>query len=360
VTRAVRLRRLLSRGDIPGSDGGIYNPGAMAQGRQVVLLCRREIDYRFSPFVHAERVVLDAETLAVIEHRTLARRGYPETARIEDFRCLAFDGAALCIHTLVHAGRIRPMLSRFDQRRIEPVDVLALPLREARVEKNWVLFVHDGALHCLYRLDPLTVLRREPEGVWKLLLREENGWGDEFSGTLSNSCNLIAFMDGHLGFWHSIVAGRYVQGALLLGHDLRLRYRTGVLLDGQQVGAGYKPGVLYVSALLRLGRRILAFYGEGDAHTGVAQFDAAELEAELLRNPFRPTAALRVRFAGARMENLYRAMLALRVLSQEQGEPPIRLYVPDLGLGPAIAVFGVPKLALRRLAEASEFDHDLS
>ncbi len=359
MTTVVRQRRLLSRGDIPGSDGGIYNPGALARGPKVILLCRREIDYRFSPIVHAERILLDSETLSVIEHGTLLRRGFPEAARIEDFRCLDFDGATLCIHTLIQAGGIRPTLSRFDERHIERVDALALPVREALVEKNWVLFVHDGALHCLYRLDPLTVLRREPDAAWKLLLREENGWGDEFSSTLSNSCNLIAFMDGYLGFWHSIVAGRYVQGALLLGPDLRIRYRTGVLLDGQEVTTGYKPGVLYVSALLRLGRRVLAFYGEGDAHTSVAEFDAAELEAELRRNPFRPAAPLRVRFAGTHMGELYRAMLALRRLSQEHGEPPIRLYVADPGLAPAIAVFGVPKLALRRLAEATEFDHDL-
>jgi predicted GH43/DUF377 family glycosyl hydrolase len=360
VNTVVRQRRVISRGDIPGSDGGIYNPGAMAWGSVILLLCRREIDYRFSRIVHAERVLLDPDTFDVIEHGTLVRHGYPDQARIEDFRCLGINGTVLCIHTLVHAGRIRPVLSRFDDFHIEPFDPIELPFRAAPVEKNWVLFEHDGALHCLYRLDPLTVLCRGTGGAWSLLQREENGWADEFNGTLSNSCNLIAFMGGYLGFWHSIVAGRYVQGALLIGRDLRIRYRTGVLLDGQDVTTGYKPGVLYVSAVVRLGRRILAFYGEGDSHTGVAEFDADELAAELRRNPFQPTAALRVRFAGARMGDLYRAMMTLRRLSREQGEPRIRLYVDDLGLAPAIAAFGVPKLALRSLAEATEFDCDLS
>jgi predicted GH43/DUF377 family glycosyl hydrolase len=360
VNGAVRQRRVLSRGDIPGSDGGIYNPGAMAWGGAIVLLCRREIDLRFSRFVHAERVILDPDTLAVREHRTLRRRGYPEEARIEDFRCLTRNGAAFCIHTLIHAGRIRPLLSRFDEFHIEPCDAMELPFRAAPVEKNWVLFEHDGALHCLYRLDPLTVLRCEADHKWRLLKREENGWADECSGTLSNSCNLIAFMDGYLGFWHSIVGGRYVQGALLLGADLCIRYRTGVLLDGQEVTAGYKPGVLYVSGLVRVGQRILAFYGEGDSHTGVAEFDAAELAAELRRNPFQPAPVLRVRFTGTRMGDLYRAMMTLRGLSREHGEPRIRLYVGDPGLASAVAVFGVPKVALRRLEEATEVDLDLS
>jgi hypothetical protein len=360
VNGALRQRRVISRGDIPGSDGGIYNPGALSWGSAIVLLCRREIDNRSSHFVHAERILLDPDTLDVQEYRTLRRRGYPEGARLEDFRCLGVNGAALCIHTLVHAGRIRPLLSRFDDHCIEPFDTIELPFPAAPVEKNWVLFEHDGALHCLYRLDPLTVLRRDLDGTWRLSRREENGWADEFSGMLSNSCNLIPFMGGYLGFWHSIVGGRYVQGALLLGRDLRIQFRTGVLLDGAQVTSGNKPGVLYVSALVRRGGRILVFYGEGDLHTGVVEFDAAELEAELRRNPFHPAPPLRVRFAGTRMGDLYQTMMILRRLSQELGQPCIRLYVSDLKLAPAVAAFGVPKLALRDVAEATEFDHDFS
>ena len=352
-------RRLISRGDLPGSDGGIYNPGAFLTNDGIVLVCRREIDYRFSSVVHAERVLLDPDTLDIVDHCVLRRRGYPDDARLEDFRCLSFAGDALCVHTLVHGGRIRPVLSRVDARSIEPFDRLELPIPTAPVEKNWVLFECDRALHCLYRLDPLTIFARGPDGAWKLVKREENGWADEFASTLSNSANLIPFMDGYLGFWHSIVAQRYVQGALLLDRDLTIRYRTGVLLDGANVREGHKPGILYVSALVQRGERVLAFYGEGDAHTSVAEFAAAELEAELLRHPFRALPALRVRFAGKRMGDLFRAMLELRRMSQELGEPRIRLYVENLRLAPAIAVFGVPKLALHSTADALDVDRDL-
>lgn len=353
-------RRLISRGDLPGSDGGIYNPGAVMTSEGIFLVCRREIDYRFSTFVHAERILLDADTLEVIDHSTLRRRGYPDDARLEDFRCASFAGETLCIHSLVHAGRIRPLLSRVDAEHMEPFDPLELPLPIAPVEKNWVLFAHDGVLHCLYRLDPLTIFARGSDTKWRLVKREENGWGDDFAGTLSNSANLIPFMGGHLGFWHSVVGGRYVQGALLLDRDLTIRYRTPALLDGAHVKAGHKPGALYVSALLRRGASILAFYGEGDAHTSVAEFDAAELEAELLRHPFRASPAFRVRFAGRKMGDLFRAMLTLRSLSRELGEPRIRLYVDNLRLAPAIAIFGVPKLVLRSAADAVAFDCDLS
>ena len=123
----VLLRRILSRGDLPGSDGGIYNPGALLTDEGVVLLARREIDYRFTPIVHAERIVLDPDTLDVVAHRTLRPRGYPEGARIEDFRLIEHRGEVLAVHTLVHAGRIRPMLSRLSDRNIEPAGPMALP-----------------------------------------------------------------------------------------------------------------------------------------------------------------------------------------------------------------------------------------
>ncbi len=353
-------RRLISRGDFPGSDGGVYNPGAIETDEGIVLLCRREIDYRFSSFVHAERVLLDAETLDVVDHSTLRPRGYPDGARREDFRCTSFGGQMLCIHTLVHEGRIRPVLSRFDDRDILFSDPIELPLPIAPVEKNWVLFEHDGALHCLYQLDPLTIFARRTDGAWVLVKREENGWGDDFTSTLSNSANLIRFMDGYLGFWHSIVAGRYVQGALLLDRELTIRYRTDALLDGERVRSGHKPGALYVTALLERSESILAFYGEGDAHTSVAHFDAAELEAELRSHPFRPDPTLKVRLAVRRMGDLYRGMIALQRLSRELGEPRIRLYVDNPRLAPAIAMFGVPKVRLRGGTDAVDFDYDLT
>lgn len=345
-------RRILSRGDIPGSDGGIYNPGAIRCGEHFLLLCRREIDYRFSRIVHAERVLLDGQTLAMVDHCTLRGRGYPDDARIEDLRCMAFAGQLLAVHSLVRPGQIRPMISRFDERDIEPWDHVDLPIDLAPVEKNWVLFEHDGALHCLYRLDPLTVFVREGEGSWRLLRREENGWAAVFENVLSNSTNLIPFMGGYLGFWHSIIDHRYVQGALLLDGSLQIRYTTGVLLDGGRVRHGHKPGVIYVSALVRDGGHILAFYGEGDAHCSVAILDAPRLEAELLRNPFAPTDAVKIRLAGTRMGDLFRTMIALQGLRQNGRQPTIYMYVDDLRLATPIGFFGIPKLAIRAVCSS--------
>jgi hypothetical protein len=249
---------------------------------------RREIDYRFTSIAHVERVLLDAATLQPRAHNTLVRRGFPVDARVEDCRSLRFRGQTLCVHTLVHGGVIRPVLSRVTDREIVYTGPISLPTETTRIEKNWVLFDHGGELHCLYRLDPLTIFARGRNGTWRLVKRVDNGWSASFAGMLSNSANLVPFAGGHLGFWHSIVDGRYVQGAMLLDENLDIACATGALLDGHDAVRGYKPGVLYVSALVVHAGRVLAFYGEGDAHSGVATFDAAELEAELRRRPFVP------------------------------------------------------------------------
>lgn len=323
---SVERRRILSRGDIPGSDGGIYNPGALRAGHSILLLCRREIDYRFTRFVFPELITLDARTLEVVRHVTLRTVGY-DGARLEDFRCIECDGERLVVHSVVGRGRIKPSLSRMFADALQNVDDLDLPLDQTPVEKNWVLFVHGGTLHCLYALDPLTIFARTAERTWRLVCRELNGWSREYDRTLSNSTNLIPFEGGYLGFWHTILeGGRYIQGAFWLGPDLSIQYRTGVLLNGRDVVDGHKPGVLYVSSLLEQAGRLLAFYGEADEHTGVAIFDRDELWAELRRVPF---AGVAICYEGVSLADAFRAVHALEAFSAERGNQRIQLFVSD-------------------------------
>jgi predicted GH43/DUF377 family glycosyl hydrolase len=359
VSAPARLRRLIARGDLCGSDGGLYNPGAVVTDEGIVLLARREIDYRFTQIVHAERIVLDPDTLAVRDHRTLRRRGYPDDARIEDFRLIVYRGELLAVHTLVRSGRIRPMLSRLTEHAIEPVDTLELPISMERVEKNWVLFEHQGALHCLYRLDPLTIFRRSDNGAWTFVKRVDNGCTDRFRGMLSNSANLIPFAGGYLGFWHSVVDQRYVHGALLLDGNLDLAAATGVLLDGKVVTAGYKPGVIYVSALVAHAGRVLAFCGEADEHVGVAAFEAGWLAEELRRNPVAPADPVTVRLGARSPGELFRAMECLRRIAEQHEAPRLWVHVDEPQLADIVRRFGVPGLTVRDLHDSGTYDIEL-
>ncbi len=163
---------------------------------------------------------------------------------------------------------------------------------------------------------------------WTLVKEEMNGWGTLVPGTLSNSANLIPFEGGLLGFWHTLVDRQhYVQGALFLDASLTLKYRTDVLMDGSEVREGHKPGVLYVSSLIERDGQVLAFYGEADAHTGVALIDGHDLWTELQRSPFRPIEAIRIRYAGDSLSDAFLAMRVLHQFSTERQYPRIRLFV---------------------------------
>jgi len=286
-------------------------------------------------------------------------RGYPEDARIEDFRPIRFGDQTLVVHTMVHSGTIVPVLARATERDLTMVGPLELPIATMAVEKNWVLFVHEDALHCLYRLDPLTVFARDVRGRWRLRKRVDNGWGDRYPGMLSNSANLVPFEGGHLGFWHSVVDGRYVQGAMLLDDRLDLACATGVLLDGHDAAPGHKRGVLYVSSLVVHGDRVLAFYGEGDAHCGVAAFDARMLAAALRRSGFVPADPITVHLAPGTMGQLFDAMVRLGDLAA-CGEPrPLWVHANDRELHPVVRRFGVRGLTLRDLSGHAAFDIDI-
>lgn len=340
-------RRLVSRGELPGSSGGVFNPGAVLDGSTLLLVARREVDYRGTPDVQAERVRIDADTFALLAHDTLVKASYLAGSRIEDFRCLHFDGMLLAVHSLAQDRRIKPVISRVTGDRLEPFDALDLPIPVAPVEKNWVLFEREGRLHCLYKLDPLTIFVRTGPGAWELVKEEENGWSDAYPRFLSNSVNPIPFDGGYLGFWHTILTtSRYVQGAYRLGPDLSITHRTGILLDGAEVRDGYKPGVLYVSALVAHRDRVLAIYGEGDAHTSVAIFDATSLAEELRRSPFEPAEFVRISYSGTALRPFVHAMWAVRTFCASRPRDRVRLYVDDPRFGAIARVFRIPNLAV--------------
>src|SRR5262249_944276 len=161
------------------SAGGVFNPGAVLDGSTILLVARREVD-EHSTDVQAELIRIDVDTRAVLEHRTLFKGPHLAGQRIEDFRCIRFDGMLLVVHSVVTTpGGIKPVISRVTDTGLEPFDSLDLPTNLAPVEKNWVLFVHGGRLHCLYKLDPLTIFVRTAPGTWDLVKEEENGWSDE-------------------------------------------------------------------------------------------------------------------------------------------------------------------------------------
>ena len=129
-----------------------------------------------------------------------------------------------------------------------------------------------------------------------------------------------------------------------------------MLLDGRRAALGHKPGVLYVSSLVEHGGRILAFYGEGDAHTGVAIFDAAALADELARHPFRRADPVTLRLEVQSMGELFRAMSALRARADRDPDPHYWIDVSPRSLGEVVRRFGVRGVSVRDLGGRAALD----
>lgn len=361
---------IIRRGELPGSNGGIYNPGVLIDQDRIYLLCRREIDYKFSHIVHPELIEIDSNSLEKISSTTLTKFGYPEFSRIEDFRCIHFESKRLVVHTLHTGGRLnniasknyagliqdpqalndplllKPVISVIQDGILRPYDPLDLPIQLKTVEKNWVLFEHQQRLHCIYDLDPLTIFRKEYDGKWVLIAEEDNGWSKDFPFYLSNSANLIPFKSGYLGFWHTIEYGSYVHGAYWLDHNLKLQYKTDILIDGACIRSGPKPGVIYITSILQKENEILLFYGKADSDTAVMRVDSRTLWHQLQNShfTFELDKKIRIQFVGNNLSGIFKAMQSLEKLKRMMPESSLLLYLDStelLKLAKSLAIEGI-------------------
>lgn len=275
----VAYDRLLSRGEIDGSNGGLYNPGWAHNGQ---LLVRREVDYTWEQPSYPTMVDLETKIA-----KTLTPVGFPEKARLEDCRIFKWRDHTLVSHVEYVRGPGATVYQRLSK--IEDWNLVAwdrweqIPTPRMNVEKNWVLASDGDDLFCVYSLDPLIVWRRVRQGIWKLVQHYQTGLTRSFGKPLHNSTHLVPFDGGYLGFWHYILDRSYVTGAYWLNTDWQLLKRTPILIDGSWVQDDvFKRGVVYVSHAEVLKEHVRLYYGEGDAHCGVATLATFDLRRLLV------------------------------------------------------------------------------
>ena len=76
----------------------------------------------------------------------------------EDPRVIVFEGEILVVFNHQYRNDDRRMiLYNHAQKRLSELSIEGLT--QARAEKNWMPFVHDGALHLVYQMTPLIVIR---------------------------------------------------------------------------------------------------------------------------------------------------------------------------------------------------------
>lgn len=277
MSRWVAPERIRLAGPSEGLEagGGLYNPGAWHDpiGDNVWLLLRRERAYPFIKRPSVPPVVAFVTPTGLCLSHTVSIIGHHADARLEDFRPILHRGQVIVAHTIARDDGIKPGLSILEGTTLTRWDDLNLPIALAPVEKNWVLASDGETLFLVYSLDPLVVFARLDGAInggwWRRLFVEPTHWTSALGKPPRNSCNLVPFDGGWLGWWHIVLDQWYVQGAYWLDASFTLRARTGVLFDGQDVRDGFKPGVLYLSSqvLREAGGTISLYFGEGDAYS---------------------------------------------------------------------------------------------
>ncbi len=181
----------------------LYNGSLVACGQKQVLVTRRiNLAEKRSDIVWAK--------LNGTEVGATARIALPTptgTEHLEDPRVITRGDDRFVAYTEGHYTQ-RPFLSVQRLARLNRSFEFQAPVplefgRNGRLsEKNWQFFVHDGALHFVYSLEPHTVVRISDTGVVQKVYETKAGLKWPF-GTLSGSTPPVRVGDAYVSFFHS-------------------------------------------------------------------------------------------------------------------------------------------------------------
>lgn len=336
--------RVLTLGELPSSEGGIYNPGAIQDGNNRLLLVRHEKDYGFTNDVHATLITgtLNALKEGVYEYKILKRNGFPKDTRLEDFRLFMYKEELYCTCTFVFGWNgsstsppksITPIICKITEDEIILFDHLDIPLKRKSTEKNWQVFVFNDELYCIYSLDPLIIFKHIGFS-WKLVKEEENGLNTLIQSRLPGAgyLSLSAMTQWNeffmLGFWHTYVNGVIQQGVFILDmNSLDITEFTPPIIDGSEWNDGYKKGICYVSGLIKNEETLEIWCGEADSHTSMLEISTSELSSVLVNSPFKKQTPLKICFRDAGLGDFICAMYAVQGWLDANPDNSVVLYI---------------------------------
>lgn len=359
----IKKYRLLSEGQLPDSDGGVFNPGCVAHDswvREFLVRVEKHTMYHHDSGVSLIVEKIDKMRAGEIDNiYPLTKIGYPPKSKIEDFRPFKWKGQLYAIHTICIseggweiASVIKPVISRVTRTSIELVDWVDLPYVPRKIgEKNWLPIVYKDDLYLLYGLDPLRIFKLEGWS-WREVKFEETGLAKHVKLTLPNSSFLslsaITHYEGsnYLGFWHirdtsEDSSGIYKQGMFILNMEtMRIEHFTPPVLQGGGL-KGNKPSCLYVSSLVATPTLVEVYAGEADSHSCLIEISREEINKELMAYPWKNISPLRVLFRDFGVGDFICMAYALNGW-MEQNNRGVKIYVHNnLQLASALKITGV-------------------
>jgi len=305
IARSAELRQLAGRGSF-GFEAGVLNPGAIAQGDNILLLARGEhvpwaISKRsVSGFLRGWQPVLFElnSTLSITsahEAALLKANG----ARLEDFRLFRYGDQLFSNHsTVLNPGRngaadeavqleslqIRVGISRVDTREnaLTFVDSPAVDFPLNGMEKNWAFFEHQKALYLIYNFHPFHLLRatRWPELNFATVTRRRLAFPHGDDGVpFRNSANPVEYDQDHfLHMVHKVYPYKqYVFWAVLIDKTSLMPK----MISAHPLVCGWKSApasIIYACSLIVRNGEIIVFGGLDDSALGVWRIRRTELE----------------------------------------------------------------------------------
>jgi len=272
----LRKRTIIRRGELPNSEGGIYNPSGVFIGDNEFIIARKEhnydayqtkLDYQsFEPLL-IQNFQGNLQTALGMHEMKLIDFPF-EKFRVEDFRIFDDGLMVKCTHTIIYDGKIRMALSQIDNGNLIFIKLIEIPLILQPIEKNWVYCKKD----LIYGLNPFTVI--QSDGT--VYIGEDLEWFDKET-FLANSTIPIKVDGMWLMWFHSRENGIYFHGAMLFDDDYKILHQTKHPIKIDACDDGLHKGLIYVSGCALYGNTIRVYYGEGDAHSCYIDYNKDEL-----------------------------------------------------------------------------------
>lgn len=296
-----------------GFKGGVFNPGAIDMGNEILLLARTQVVPWFKArgtercqYLVGDPVVflLDRNTFTLKKEYLIKNlNAFPAESdvAVEDFRLFTWQNRIMVNHSVVmkekigghiNQGSVYPGLSVLEEGKIlKFIGAPKLDFQIGKFEKNWMYKESGDELFLFYSVNPyrVLVLKDKVQMKFETVINEafDNILNDpgRFGSMVSLSSNPIDFDERH---WLMVIhqidqrsTGRcYFHWAVLIDKTSLLPAKITKTPIFNGMGArGRTPGIRYISSLLKIGDEILFFAGEGDVFVTVAKRKRSELES---------------------------------------------------------------------------------
>jgi len=283
----VNVKTLYRRGEVPNSNGGIFNPSAFTTSENIELTIYR-MEQSHNPlkgYMNESAIpFVEISYNGINEKRELELQGFSNGCRVEDFRLFGHKNIVCCSHTVIEKNLRKGMVARIGlsqvlEKTLKLNFLVDLPIQQKSVEKNWLFFFDNEDMYCIYSLDPYLLFKFDGK-EWFSIPKNQPKFNWKHEGFICNSTHPVLINNYYLTLFHTKENGIYFHGACLLDKESKeIIHISKKCIPIQTCNEGIQPGLNYVSGAQYLKDKniVRLFIGEGDSHSVYNDFNASEL-----------------------------------------------------------------------------------